>query len=146
MLQKRINELNSAILEFEEDKVYVWGFTTEKMLPSYSNKGLKCWSSQGLYDIEELEYYNIKDNALIVVKKRGKEIGRYQYKPIYKDTVKIKDDNGKEKSVTFAIRKSTYTNHYHLFTEKTSLLFESEKQLKLYLFDEFNVKWGINYG
>ncbi|NIK11144.1 hypothetical protein FHR85_000517 [Alkalibacillus almallahensis] len=95
-----------------------------------------------MYDSENLQYHNIKNNALIIEKKDGEEIRRHQYNPIYKDTVKTKDENGKIISITFTIRKSVYSEHYHLITEKISLLFENEGDLKRYLSNELSFDWG----
>jgi DNA polymerase-3 subunit epsilon len=138
MLQNRVNEFKSAILNFAEKKVYVKGFTREEMLQRYLEKGTQCWSSQGMYDYQDLEFHNIKNDALIIVQKDGKEIDRYQYKHDYKDTVQYKDEEGKLISLTFTIRKSTYSDHYHMLTEKSSLLFENKAELDKYLLEEFN--------
>lgn len=149
MLQNRINELNSGILNIKEGHVHITGFMSEKMLDSYLTKGARNWSSIGLYDEEEIEFHNIKDNAMFIVKKDGKEIGKYQYKPIHKRTIEFKKD-GKKVSRTVAIRKSVYSDHYHLYfvlnskekdsddNGKRSFLFESEDELNHFLKDKFD--------
>lgn len=141
MLQNRVNELNSGILEIEGHKVNVLGFTREEMVLAYLNEGLKCWSSHGLYELQDLDFHNIKSGALIVVHKDGQEIGRYQYKPVHQDTIKTRDDKGKPVSVTYKIRKSSYNNNYHFLTDKTSLLFESKQKLDYFLADKFEIEW-----
>ena len=143
MLQNRINELNSAILDIENEKVYVTGFTREEMLQRYLKSGNECFSSKGLYDYCDLNFQDIKSDALFIVRKGGEEIGKYQYKPVLKDLVKFKENkNGKEKlvSLTFTIRKSVYSDHYHFLTENTSLLFENKKELDKYLLEKFNIE------
>ncbi|MGJ9460465.1 hypothetical protein [Oceanobacillus sp. CF4.6] len=139
MLQQRVNELNSAILNIVKDKVHITGFMREEMLLLHLNKGSKCWSSLGVYDYQELDFYNIKSDSLIIVQKDELEINRYQYKRIYKDTLQYKDAEGKVFSLTFTIRKSSYSKHYHLLTEKTSLLFDNNYDIDRYLLDEFDV-------
>jgi hypothetical protein len=154
MLQERMNELNSGILDIVGEKVHVTGFTREEMLKSFLDTGVKCWSSIGLYDVQDLEFHNIKDDALIIVQKDGKELNRYQYKYVTKNTVQFKDEKGKNVSRTFIIRKSTYSYHYHFYfavdKEKDSLESVVEKQSRLFdnkdELDSFLVeKYGIHF-
>ncbi|MGE7780951.1 hypothetical protein ACQKL0_13500 [Peribacillus sp. NPDC097264] len=138
MLQNRLNELNSAILNIEGEKVYITGFTREEMLQRYLELGSQCFSSKGMYDYQDLEFHNIKNDALIIVRKDTKEIGRHQYKSLFKDMVQFKDAEEKLISLTFTIRKSIYSVHYHFLTEKLSLLFENKAELDKYLLEKFN--------
>ncbi|WP_188455578.1 hypothetical protein [Virgibacillus oceani] len=142
MLQQRVNELKSAILNIVKDKVHVTGFMREEMLLLHLNEGSKCWSSLGLYDYQELDFSNIKSDALIIVQKDGKEINRYLYKRVYKDTIQFKDEDGKVLSLTITIRKSSYSSHYHLLTEKTSLLFDNNDDLSRFLLDKFGIDFS----
>lgn len=142
MLQDRVNELKSAILDIKEDKVYITGFMSEEMLQLHLTKGSKNWSSMGLYDNKDLEFHNIKNNALFIVKKDDTEVGRYQYKPVFRDTIQFKDDDGKVLSLTINIRKSQYSEHYHLLTMKESLLFSNNKELDSYLLDKYSVQFS----
>ncbi|ENQ3079547.1 hypothetical protein [Bacillus multifaciens] len=137
MLQERINELESGILTIDRDKVYVMGFNNEKMLMSFFNNNKKNWSFIGLYDSHKLDFNNIKNNALIIVMKDGKEIGKYQYIPVYKGTIKYDNKDGKSTSVTFTIRKSIYSKHYHFLSEKMPQVFESKEFVTTYLREEF---------
>jgi DNA polymerase III subunit epsilon len=146
MLQERINELKSAILEIEGDKVYVTGFTREEMLQRHLDNGSQCFSSKGIYNYQDLHFYNIQNHALIIVMKDGKELGRYQYKPVIKDTIRFKEFNdGEEKvlSLTFTIRKSTYSDHYHFVTEKSSLLFDNKDELNRYLLEKYGIHLNL---
>lgn len=142
MLQERVNELKSAILDIVGDQVHVTGFTREEMLQSHLDKGILNFSSKGLYNFQELEFHNIKGDALIIVKKDGVEINRYQYKPVFKDMVQFKDEEGKLAALTFTIIKSQYSDHYHFLTEKTSLLFDNKDELDDYLFEKFDVQYS----
>jgi hypothetical protein len=154
MLQDRVNELNSGILNIVENKVHITGFTREEMLQSFLDTGIKAWSSMGLYDVQDLAFHNIKDDALIIVQKDGKELNRYQYTYVTKKTVQFKDETGKNVSRTFIIRKSTYSDHYHFYfvvdKEKESLAFDDEKQSSLFdnkdELDSFLLeKFGIHF-
>ena len=141
LLQNRVNELDSGILDILGDKVYITGFTREGMLESHLTKGIENWSSKGLYHYQDLKFYNIKNNALIIVRKNEKEIHRYQYKPVYRDTIQFKDNEGKIVSITFIIRRSLYSAHYHFLTEKISLLFNNRDELDVYLMEKYRVEY-----
>ncbi|MBT2253835.1 hypothetical protein [Priestia megaterium] len=142
MLQNRVNELDSGILDILGDKVYITGFTREEMLESHLTKGIENWSSKGLYDYQDLEFYHIKNRALLIVRKDEKEINRYQYKPVYRGTIQFKDNDGKVASITFTIRKSSYSDHYHFLTEKTSLLFSNRDELDVYLMEKYSIEYS----
>ncbi|MGG0482449.1 hypothetical protein ABEY65_03535 [Priestia aryabhattai] len=142
MLQLRVNELDSGILDLLGDRIYITGFTREEMLESHLTKGIENWSSKGLYDYQDLEFYNLKNNALLIVRKDKKEINRYQYKPVYRDTIQFKDEQGKMVSITFTIRKSSFSDHYHFLTEKTSLLFNNKDELDVYLIEKYSIKYS----
>ncbi|MUK88212.1 hypothetical protein GMD78_07380 [Ornithinibacillus sp. L9] len=144
MLQNRIDELDSAILDIKGELVFVTGFMREEMVELHLIKGKDCWSSKGLYDYQELEYHNIKNNALIIVRENGKEINRYQYKPVYKDTIQYKNKNGKNLSITFTIRKSSFSEHYHLLSDRTSIIFDRKDELDNYLLDEYGIRCTYN--
>ncbi|OZU88631.1 hypothetical protein CIL03_10065 [Virgibacillus indicus] len=142
MLQDRVNELKSGILNIKGNKAYVTGFMSEEMLQLHLTKGPKNWSSMGLYDNEDLKFHNIKNNALFIVKKNGTEVGRYQYKPVFRDAIQYKDEDGKSLSLTINIRKSQYSAHYHLLTTKESLLFSDKDGLDSHLLEKFGVKYS----
>ena len=141
MLQERVNELQSAILDIVEDKVNVIGFTREEMLHLYLQSANGCYSSKEVYNYRDLEFHNINSNALFIIRNNGREIGKYQYKPLLKKRIQfkeVKDNIEKQSSLTFTIRKSIYSNHFHFLTEKTSLLFENRSELDKYLLEKFN--------
>lgn len=77
MLQNMVNELESGILNIVGNKVHVTRFTREEMLQLFLDTGIEAWSSKGLYNLQDLEFHNIKSNALIIVKKDGKELNLY---------------------------------------------------------------------
>lgn len=152
MLQDRVNELNSGILNIVGKKVRITGFTREEMLQSFLNTGVEAWSSKGLYDVVDLQFHNIKDDALIIVQKEGIEINRYQYKFVTKKTVQFKGEKGTNVFRTFVVRRSIYSEHYHCYfivdKEKDisstneynqSLLFDTKDKLNYFLMDKFGI-------
>ncbi|MGM9986272.1 MAG: hypothetical protein ACI35O_03485 [Bacillaceae bacterium] len=154
MLQNRVNELNSGILNIIDNKIHITGFTREEMLQSHLKKGIENWSLKGLYDWQEIEFHQIKDHALIIVQKDGKEIDRHQYRPIYKEKVEWKNEKGKKMSRTFVIRKSTYSEHYHFRfvidkesdpgdVKDQSMLFSNKEALDQYVWNQYGV--SISY-
>lgn len=141
MLQARVNELSSAILNTVNRKVHVIGFMREEILQSYLATGRNSWSSIGLYDVQDLEFHNIKDEALIIVQKNGEELNRHQYKVLKKKMIQFKDEKGKLFSTTFFIRKSVYSDHYHFYRlrhtkeidkENKSLISKETQESKLF--------------
>lgn len=145
-LTNRINELNSAILNIKGDKVHILGFMSKEMMEKYF-EGSKNWYVIGLYDKEEMSFFDTKDNAFFIVQKEGEEIARYQYKPIDKQTVKlkVKSEKGNNLYRTFIVRKDVFSNSYHFNLikkdiENDSILFENKKSLNEYLKNEFNSK------
>lgn len=79
MLQDRVNELDSAIVNVTGNFVNTMGFYNTDRLMSYLGEGKKNWSSTGRYPFEELVFHNIKSNATIVLQQNGIEIARYKY-------------------------------------------------------------------
>ncbi|WML56504.1 BRCT domain-containing protein [Neobacillus sp. PS2-9] len=137
MLQERINEMDSGILTIEGDRVHVMGFRNEKMLMSFLHNGKKNWSSIGLYGSQELDFSSIKNDALFIVMRDGKEIAKYQYVPLHKETINYVNEEGKKASMTFTIRRGVYSDHYHFFSEKISRTFESKESIINYVKEEF---------
>lgn len=138
MLQERIEELYSGILDIIGNQVDVMGFYSPEMLMDHLRDGRRNNMSYGVYPLRELDFSRIKDNALLIVMKDGEEIGRHQYVPIYKDTMKYKNEEGKNSSLTFTIRKSKYSDHYHFLSEKISRFFDSKGDIANFLNLKFN--------
>ncbi|WP_257215886.1 exonuclease domain-containing protein [Fredinandcohnia onubensis] len=147
MLQARVNELKSGILDIEDGKVLVTGFIREEMLLRHLENGTQCFSSKGIYKNQNLVFHNIQNEALIIVRRDGKEIRRHQFKPIHKESIQYKewkDEEEKLFSVTYTIRKSIYSDHYHFLTETSSLLFENKVELDKYLLEKYKIG-GIKF-
>lgn len=160
MLQERIEELESAILDYKpNNKVYVMGFMSEDRLNDYYINGIYCHYLQGLHDNRVLNWGKVKNNALFVIINNGNEIGRYQFMVLIKDVVKFKDSNNKLRTKTYTIRKCKYTNMYNIISRETisdngkkiseedNRLFDTVDDLKEYFFESFgsNLDLEIDY-
>lgn len=153
MLQERIAELGSAILEIKGEKVHILGFMSPERLDDYIKTGSKCFYSQGIYDNRELNFGVIQDNALFIVRKDTKEVEKFQFTPLLKDTIKYKDENNKLRTKTYVVRKCNYTNLYNFIAreqinnkngKKTSVeenvIFEDKIALTTYFENRFKEK------
>ncbi len=98
-LTNRINELNSAILNIKGNKVHILGFMSKEMMEKYF-EGSKNWYVMGLYDKEEMSFFDTKDNAFFIVQKEGIEIAKSQGK--YKGRVKKYNKN--HEGMNYAIK------------------------------------------
>lgn len=134
LLQNRINELYSAIINFVDNKVYITGFYNAKMLECYLNTQKDNHQSKGIYDRENIDFSEVQNNALFVIQENGIEIKRIQYQQIFKDT--LKSANSIQKLVVI-IRKDKYSNQYVLTSDKSSILFENETELNQFLNDNY---------
>lgn len=66
LLQERINELDNAILNYKDDKINIFSFTTkERMLDCFINSNF-CFSSQGVYDKNDIDFESIKASATFI--------------------------------------------------------------------------------
>lgn len=82
-----------------------------------------------------------------------KYMNRYQYKEIIKKTIKFKNEEGKNVSRTFIIRKSAYSDHYQFYfvvdkkkeslksEVKQSRLFDNKEELNNFLFKKFSIEF-----
>ncbi|PIC56569.1 hypothetical protein CSV80_12460 [Sporosarcina sp. P12(2017)] len=143
MLQTRINDLNSGIVNITGNKVRLTGFHNSNRLQAYETKKLDNWSSKGLYDVEEIVFNNLKSEALIVVQNNGREFARYQFEIILRDTVEGTNDKMKKTISAFEIRKSRYTSHYNFRMKDTRLLFNTLHEITEYMMQTFNYQLNI---
>lgn len=134
LLQNRINELNSAILNFARDKVYITGFYNAEMLLLHLNEGRDNHKSKGMYDKEDITFENVLNNALFIIQKDGVEQRRLQYKQVFKGEMKLKAQNKKQ---MISVRKDTFSDHFLLHTEKKITSFERKNELNLFLLEQF---------
>lgn len=142
LLQERIEELESGILNIKDNNVEVIGFLSPERLNDYYEKGIQCFYSKEFYPNENLNFNKIKDNALFILMDNGKEISRYCFKLLKKETVKFKARNDKnkivQKSKVYKIRKCTITGKYSYSDADESLIFDSILDLRKYFYSKFN--------
>jgi hypothetical protein len=152
MLQERIEELGSVIINLKNDKVYIDGFYNSEMLNKWLD-GINCRMSMGMYAMEEynVDYSQAQDYSLIIIRQNDNEITRYRYVPFFKGTVRYDNDGStdlksKTLSKVFKLRKCEYNNQYNLvfFTEirndrpeKMSLLFTNIDDIEKYFIQTF---------
>ena len=107
MLQERIEELGSAILDYKSNNIVnVIGFMSADRLYDYIERGLDCHFSKGIYKLEPLNLGKIKNDALFIINENGNgnEINRYQFVVLKKDIIKFKDTNKKIRTKTYIKR------------------------------------------
>lgn len=138
LLQERIEELGSGILEFKNNKIYLTGFLSKERLEDYYYRDINCAFSYGIYDDENLDFSLIKDNTLFLIIKDNKIDNKHMFNPIYKGSFKFKTEDNKIATRVFKIRVSEFSNNLNLIIDKKSLIFENILDLKKYLVKEFN--------
>ena len=138
LLQERIEELNSVIIDIYENKIKLTGFLSEERLLDFYERGSDCRFSIGLYPKEDFDIAYTKDNSLIIIMDQGNEIQRYKFVPIKKYTINYKDIDNKNKSRVITIRQCYYTKKYNYRDTEKSILFDSETELKSFCKDEYN--------
>ncbi|MFR5946596.1 MAG: hypothetical protein ACLUF8_04220 [Clostridium sp.] len=142
LLQERIEELESGILNIKNNQVEVIGFLSPERLNDYYEKGIQCFYSKEFYPNEDLNFNKIKDNALFILMENDKEIARYHFKLLKKETVKFKGKNDKnkivQKSKVYKIRRCTITGKYSYSDADESLIFDSILDLRKYFYSKFN--------
>lgn len=141
LLQERIEELGSAILNTKGDHVYITGFYNSDRLFDWLN-GIDCWQSKGLYDKCELDFFKIKDNAIFIVMEDDLEIKKFQFVPLFKGLIQYDDSEKKTRKRTFTLRKCQYSGQYNVMfldenNEKQSLAFEYMLEIESYLLKNF---------
>lgn len=134
LLQARINELNSAILNFSNDKVYITGFYSPEMLLLHVNEGRDNHQSKGVYDRSNVNFWNVQNNALFIIQEDGIEKERIQYKRIFKDTLKPID---KKQKIMVSIYENIFSSERVIRTEKRTLSFPNSEKMLNYLNENY---------
>lgn len=144
MLQDRINELDSAIVNVVGDLVKTMGFYNTDRLMSYLGEGKKNWSSTGRYPFEELVFHNIKTNATVILQKDGEEVARYQYINVKNDSLVYDNEHNKSGKATavYEIRKEVYSSTWNLRFADKSLVFDTWVDMKKYILATYKYDIG----
>lgn len=137
MIQERIKELGSAILNIKNQEIHLTGFMSEERLFDYLVKNKDCRFSEGLYKKKDFDISYIRDNALFIILEDDIEICRYRFDVLKIDTVKYKGEDNKPKSKVFTIRHCKFSNKYNYKDIDKSLLFNSKTDLLFYFFDTY---------
>ncbi len=130
ILQERINELYSGIIEINDQHISLIGFYNSERLLSHLSDGKLNYSSMGLYDIQPIKYDSIKTNALFILRENGIEIKKYQFKNVLKQQFSFKNKKGK---VLVTIRKNIHGEEYSLLTEKKNSIFINIESLTTFI-------------
>lgn len=138
MLEERLNELGSAIINYKEDNIELIGFYSPEML-LFQNETLDNKLSHGIYPFEDINHSKIKDNFILVVQENSKEIIRYKFKTREKLQLTYKDHNGNNKSRLFRVRVCEYTNLYNYVDTEESKLLEFYDDIHTYLNSKYEL-------
>lgn len=143
LLQERIEELGSGLLTINNSKVELVGFTCPERLFDYYNN-IQCFFSQGVYDLESLDFSYIKNNALFIVDdKDNNTLRKYHFELLKKDSVKYKDENKKQLTKVYYIRKCSYTGKYNYKDLEVSITFDTKEDLLNYFKSRFGLEITI---
>lgn len=144
MLQDRINELDSAIVNVVGDLVNTMGFYNTDRLMSYLGEGKKNWSSTGRYPFEELAFHNIKTNATIILQKDGEEVARYQYINVKNGTLVYDNEQNKSGKATavYEVRKEVYSSTWNLRFADKSLVYDTWNDMQNHVLTTYHYDIG----
>ena len=152
MLQERIEELNSALIKISEKYISLLGFENSERLIDFYDREVKCFASQGLYPVEDLDFSRIKDNAMFIIEEKDKDLKKYLFKVLYKNTIKFKDNENMNRSKIYRIRKCEFTQIYSIvfreqideknFVEEYNN-FDDFVELQKFFKEKFNKELGI---
>jgi len=140
LLQNRINELDSAIINFIGEKVFITGFYNENRLSSHLELGKDNWRSKGIYDKSDISFSNIKNNALFVVKEDGKIVKKHKFTVYKREIVQRKSEPG---PLILTIRKHEFTEQWQIYVLKEVHTFLSKQEMKTFLMDNYRFDFEI---
>lgn len=140
LLQKRINELDIAIINTVDDKVYITGFYNDKRLLSHIEKGMDNWRSKGIYPKSDISFSNIKNDALFLVMVDEKIIEKHQFTVVYRNTIQRLNKSG---PITLTIRKNNFVEQWQIITQSQTSEFHNKIELKDYLEENFQIDFEI---
>lgn len=91
LIQGRISELGSGIIDIHNNKIRLTGFLSPERLHEFLN-GTNCFFSFGLYPNENYNESVSKDDALFIVRENNIEIKRWLYQKRFESSVILKID------------------------------------------------------
>lgn len=140
MFQKRLNELNSGIIDIRDDKIFVTGFYNADRLNSYLNLQIDNHSSKGVYPKIEFNFNNIKDDALFIVQENGVEKEKVQLKVISKQ---LMQPLGRNNKIIVTLRQNPFNHKFNLIADSSSLIFDSIEELKSHIQDYYKTPYEV---
>lgn len=140
LLQNRINEVDSAIINFVENKVHITGFYNADRLTSHLELGKDNWRSKGIYDENDVTFSNIKNDALFLVLSDGKTIDKYQFIVIFRETLQRFKPAG---SIIVTVRKNNFADQWQVLSEKNSFEFTTKAEAETHLRDNYKGEFNI---
>ncbi len=144
MLQKRIDELDSAIVNVVGDWVFTLGFYNTERLNSYLEKGKENWSSKGRYTFEELTFHDIKTNATIILQHDGEVVARYKYINFESGVLvyeNVENKSGKTTGI-YEVRKEVYSSSWNFKFADNSLMFETWEDMQKHVLTMYKYDIG----
>jgi hypothetical protein len=142
LLQDRISELDSGILNLKEDTVELTGFLSPDRLVDYL-KGVNCFFSFGIYPNSPYEESMSKDDAIFIVNKDDIEIKRWKYIKIYEGIAQLKI-NGLTMDRAIKIRRDSFGNKYQFIGNKENIVFRDYDEMEDYLFNTYEYRINIS--
>ena len=143
LLQDRINELDSAIINFVDNKVYITGFYNPVRLTSYLEQDKKNWLPKGMYDKSAVTFSNIKSGALFLVQTDGQTIERYQFTVVFREPLQR---SNKEGPIIVSARKNKFAEQWQVITEKTFFEFATQDEMNAHLQENYKIEIDLaNY-
>lgn len=140
LLQERINELDSAIINIVQNKIHITGFFNEKRLMSHLEKGMDNWRSKGMYDRGEISFSNIKNNALFIVMEDEEVIEKHKFTVYKRETVQRKNESG---PLILVIRKHEFIEQWQILVLKEVYTFLSKQEMVNFLIDNYRFDFEL---
>lgn len=138
LIQERIAELYSGIINIFDDKIEIRGFLSPERLYDYLD-GTDCFYSFGIYPKELYDESISKDDAHFIVRENNVETKHWQYEKIYESCMMI-NVNGNLTKRVLKVRKDRYGNNYQFIAKEENRIFESLEEMDQYLFERYDLK------
>lgn len=140
LLQERINELDSAIINAVGSKIHIIGFYNEERLMSHLTKGMDNWRSKGMYDKGDISFSDIKSNALFVLIQDEKVIEKHKFTVYKRATVQRKSEPG---PIILTIRKHEFTEQWQIIVLNIVHNFSSKEEMEIHLINNYRFEFEI---
>lgn len=140
LLQERVNELNSAIINIVGNKMHIIGFFNEERLISHLENGMDNWRSKGMYDKGDISFSNIKSNALFILKQDEKVLEKHKFTVYKRPTVQRKSESG---SIILTIRKHEFIDQWQIIVLNKVHNFSSKEEMESHFISNYRFEFEI---